>query len=335
MNSSFLSKKICLQALLSLAALCSSALSFSVAAQNNKAYPERAVKVIVGFQAGAATDTLARMTGQHLSSNMNQSFLVENKPGAATRIAMDALSKSSPDGYTLAVANAVTTVFPLMFNGMSFEPGKDFIPISLLGRSPSFIAIKSSLPVQNFKEFAQYAKGAKLSFGHPGNGTNPHIAGMALAKSLEMNVVDVAFKGNQPVTTAMASGEIDFAMLEYESARPLVERGLIRLLAVTEPKRYPVRPDIPTGREVGVTPEIEGLTPWFILLAPPETPVKIIESLNAEITQMMKQPEQQDRLLKIGIEQETSTPGEAAAYFLAHRQKVTKLLDQLNISIRN
>ncbi len=328
-------QKICLHAFVSLFALSFSALSFSVAAQNNKAYPERTVKVVVGFQAGAATDTLARMVGQYLSTNLNQSFLVENKPGAATRIAMDTLSKSSPDGYTLAVANAVTTVFPLMFNGMAFEPGKDFVPISLLGRSPSFIAIKSSLPVQNFKEFAQFAKGAKLSFGHPGNGTNPHIAGMALAKSLDMNVVDVAFKGNQPVTTAMATGEIDYAMLEYESARPLVERGLIRLLAVTEPRRYPARPDVPTGKEVGVTPEIEGLTPWFMLLAPPETPIKIIELLNSEITQMMKQPALQDRLLKIGIEQETSTSAQAAAYFLAHRQKVTTLLNQLKISIQN
>ena len=312
-----------------------SSIGFTAQAQSNKAYPDHPIKLIVGFQAGAATDSLARVIGQNLTTRLNQSLLIENKPGAATRIAMDALSKSSPDGYTLAVANAVTTVFPIMFNGMTFEPGKDFAPISLLGRSPSFIAVRSGLPVQSFKEFAQFAKGAKLSFGHPGNGTNPHIAGMALAKSLEMNVVDVAFKGNQPVTTAMAAGEIDYAMLEYESARPLVERGLIRLLAVTEPKRYPVRPDIPTGREVGVTDEIEGLTPWFVLLAPPETPKKIIELLNAEIAQMMKQPETQDRLLKIGIEQETSSPDGAAAYFLGHRQKVTKLLDQLKISIKN
>ena len=306
-----------------------------VQAQSAKTYPERPVKLIVGFQPGAATDTLARIIGLNLTPRLNQSFPVENKPGAATRIAMDALNKSLPDGYTLAVANAVTTLFPMMFNGMSFEPGNDFTPISLLGRSPSFIAIKSSLPAQNFKEFAQLAKGAKLSFGHPGNGTNPHIAGMALAKSLEMNIVDVSFMGNQPVTTAMAAGEIDFAMLEYESARPLVERGQIRLLAVTEAKRYPVRPDIPTGREVGVTPEIEGLTPWFILLAPPGTPSGVVGLLNAEIAQMMKQPETQERLLKIGIEQETSTPSEAAEYFLAHRRKVTKLLEQLNISIQN
>jgi len=150
-----------------------------------------------------------------------------------------------------------------------------------------------------------------------------------------MNVIDVAYKGNQPVTSAMAAGEIDYAMLEYESARPLVERGLIRLLAVTEPKRYPVRPDVPTGKEVGVTPEIEGLTPWFILLAPPETPAKIVSQLNTEIIHMMSQTETQERLLKIGIEQETSTPEQAAAYFLAHRKKVMKLLDELNIAIQN
>jgi len=139
--------------------LCLNGLSHGAQAQSDKAYPERPVKLFVGFQAGAATDTLARMIGQNLTSRLNQSIVIENKPGAATRIAMDALTKSPPDGYTLAVANAVTTLFPMMFNGMKFEPGKDFMPITLLGRSPSFIAIKSSLPVQNFKEFAQFAQG--------------------------------------------------------------------------------------------------------------------------------------------------------------------------------
>lgn len=309
--------------------------SFFAEAQTVKTYPERSVRVIVGFQAGAATDMLSRVISQQLGTRLNQSFVVENRPGAATRIAMDNLNKAQPDGYTLAVANAVTTMFPVMFEGMSFEPGKDFVPITLLGRSPSFIAIKSSLPAKDFKEFAAYAKGAKLSFGHPGNGTNPHIAGMALAKSLGINVVDVAFKGNQPVTTAMAAGEVDFAMLEYESARPLVERGLIRLLAVTEPKRYPVRPDIPTGAEVGVTSVIEGLTPWFVLLAPPDTPPNIVEQLNQEVRQILKQPEVQERLLKIGIEQDSSTQDQARAYFLAHREKALGLLKELNISIKN
>lgn len=307
----------------------------AVQAQSNLRYPERPVRLIVGFQAGASTDMLSRVLAQQLSLRLAQPFVVENKPGAATRIAMDALNKAAPDGYTLAVANAVTTTFGMMFEGMSFEPNKDFVPVTMLGRAPSFVAIKSTLPVKDYKEFAAYARGAKLSFAHPGNGTNPHIAGLALAQSLGMNVIDIAYKGNQPVSTAMAAGEVDFAMLEYETARPLLERGAIRLLAITEPKTYPLKPEIPTGKEVGITMEIEGLTPWFVLLAPPGTPASVVEVLNREVRDILKQPQVKEKLLNMGVEPDSSTPEEAAAYFLAHRQKVTALLKKLNISIKN
>ena len=315
--------------------MLSTLLTQTVCAQNSSLYPERPVRLLVGFQAGAATDTLARIIGQHLSERLKQTFVVENKPGAATRIAMEALSKASPDGYTLAVANAVTTVFPTMFVGMSFEPNKDFVPITLLGRSPSFVAVKASLPATTYQEFVAYAKGAKLAFGHPGNGTNPHVAGVALGKSLGIDLVEVPFKGNQPVAAAMAAGEIDYAMLEYESARPLVERGAIKLLAVTEPKRYSLRPEISTGREVGMTLEIEGLTPWFILLAPPGLPASVVSLLNREVREILKISDVQERLLKIGIEPESSTTVEAANYFMAHRAKMNTLLERLQISIKN
>jgi hypothetical protein len=315
--------------------LLSSLLTQTVCAQNSSLYPERPVRLLVGFQAGAATDTLARIIGQHLSERLKQTFVIENKPGAATRIAMEALSKASPDGYTLAVANAVTTMFPTMFVGMSFEPNKDFVPITLLGRSPSFVAVKASLPAATYQEFVAFAKGAKLAFGHPGNGTNPHVAGVALGKSLGIDLVEVPFKGNQPVAAAMAAGEIDYAMLEYESARPLVERGAIKLLAVTEPKRYSLRPEISTGREVGMTLEIEGLTPWFILLAPPGLPASVVSLLNREVREILKISDVQERLLKIGIEAESSTTAEAANYFMAHRAKMNTLLERLQISIKN
>jgi len=315
--------------------LLSSLLTQTVYAQNSSLYPERPVRLLVGFQAGAATDTLARIIGQHLTERLKQTFVIENKPGAATRIAMEALSKASPDGYTLAVANAVTTMFPTMFVGMSFEPNKDFVPITLLGRSPSFVAVKASLPTTSYQEFVAYAKGAKLAFGHPGNGTNPHVAGVALGKSLGIDLVEVPFKGNQPVAAAMAAGEIDYAMLEYESARPLAERGAIKLLAVTEPKRYSLRPEISTGREVGMTLEIEGLTPWFILLAPPGLPAPVVSLLNREVREILKISDVQERLLKIGIEAESSTTAEAEDHFMAHRAKMNTLLERLQISIKN
>lgn len=307
----------------------------SAQAQTTVNYPDRSVRMLVGFQAGASTDTLARVISAQLSLRLGQPFVVENKPGAATRIAMDTLSKAAPDGYTLAVANAVTTVFPLMFDGISFEPGRDFVPITMLGRAPSFLAVRIGLPVRDFKEFAQYAKGAKLSFAHPGNGTNPHIAGLALAQSLGVDVVEVPYKGNQPIATALAAGEIDYAMLEFESARPLLERGAIRILAVTEPNRFSLQPLVPTGQEVGITQEIESLTPWFILLAPPGTPAQTVAILNREVVEVLKMPQIQEKLLSIGVEPFSTSQQAASAYFLAHRNKIINLLPKLGVSIKN
>jgi len=327
-----------LHSMRALSKLCA-ATSLCIAAIPNtyaqSTYPDRPVRMIVGFQAGASTDTLARLLSQHLSVRLKQPFVVENKPGAATRIAMETLRKAAPDGYTIAVANAVTATFPIMFPGMQFDPGKQFVAVTMLGRAPSFITIKASLPVRTYKEFTEYAKDKKLAFGHPGNGTNPQIAGLALAQAMGAAVIDVPYKGNQPVAAAMKSGDIDYAMLEYQSVAPLLASSSVRLLAVTEPKRFPTQPDVPTGKEVGVTSEIEGLTPWFVLMTPAGTPSPIIDRLNKELREILQLPEVKERLATIGVETEFSSSAEATAYFLAHRQKITSLLKKLNLSITN
>lgn len=308
---------------------------FTMNASANERYPDRSVRVIVGFQAGASTDTVARLISQQLGERLNQSFVVENKPGAATRIAMDALRKAPSDGYVLAVATAVVTLFPVMFNDTQFEPGQDFVPISILGRSPSFLVVRSGLPIKNYQEFKDYAKKNKMSMAHPGNGTNPHLAGLALARALDTSVVDVAYKGSQPVSTALAAGEIDFALLEYEPVRPLLDRGAIRVLAVTEPNRFPLQPDVPTGRELGMPMEIESLTPWYALLAPAGTPVDIIKLLNAQVTSILQTPAIQDRLLKVGIDPMPGTLEDATKQFKTHRQRVLVLLEKLGVSLKN
>lgn len=314
--------------------------SLSIHAQTNASnssthYPDKPVRVILGFPSGAVTDTLTRTVAQQLGQKLNQQFVVENKPGAATRIAMETMQKSPADGYTIAVGNAVVSTFGLMFDGMSFDPGKEFVPISMLGRSPSFLAVRGNMPVKNYEEFKTFAKGAKLSVGHPGNGTNPHIAGAALARSLGVDAVEIAFKGGTPLATALASGDIDFAMVDYQSTRGLVDKGAIKLLAVTEPKRFSQRPDIPTGKELGILPEIEGLTPWFILMAPAGTPKPVIDRLNHEVRAIMSSPEMTQKMGPLGLEPDSSTPEQAGAYFLSHRKKIEGLLSQLNISIKN
>lgn len=313
-----------------LAALC-------LATPASAEYPERPVRMVVGLQAGASTDALARVVAKSLGERLGQQVIVDNKPGAATRVGVENVVKAAPDGYTIGVANAVTTAFPLMFDGVPFAPGKDFVPITLLGRAPSFLAVRQSLPVKNVAEFVAYAKAntGKLTFGQGGNGSNPHLAALALMKSIGVTAVSVPYKGNAPTALALASGEVDFAMLDYPSVRPMVERGAVRLLAVTEPKRMSAHPEVPTGVEAGLTRGIEGMTVWFMLFAPAGTPAPVVSLLNRHVAEILNSKEARQSLATMGIEPEASSPAETTAYFQLQRDKLAVLVRDLNLSLKN
>ncbi len=299
-------------------------------------YPDRPVKLVLGFAPGGATDQLARVLGRQLSDRLGQPVVVENKPGAATRIGMDTVRKAPADGYTIGLATAVTTAFPLMFEGEGFAPGKDFAPITMLGRAPSFVVVRQDLPAKDYAGFVAYGKSSgKLTLGHPGNGSNPHIAGLALARAAGMPVTAVPYKGTSPTAVAVGSGEVDFAMLEYAVARPMIEAGRVRLLAVTEPQRSKMRPQVPTGRELGITSDVEGLTPWFLMLAPAGTPQPVIDTLNKHLREILAKADVREQLAAVGIEPETGTPAEATSYFNDQRARITRLASELKLSLRN
>lgn len=301
------------------------------------AYPERSVRVIVGVAPGAGTDSVARLLATHLGSRLGKPFVVENKTGAATRIAMDEVVRAAGDGYTIGIANAVVTSFPLMFDNFPFVPGKDFVPVSMLGRVPSFLAIKSTLPVRTVAEFVAYAKAnnGRMNFGHAGNGTNTQIAALILQKSLGMSATGVAYKGNSQVALALGVGEVDFALLDYQTVRPMVEKGLVRLLAVTEPRRFPLLPDVPTAVEAGLTRELEGVTPWFMMVMPAGTPQEVIQLLSRHVGEIMKLPDVQQTLRNIAVEAETGTPAQASDYFQEQRDNLTRQVRAFGLSLKN
>ena len=300
-------------------------------------YPQRPVRMIVGLQAGASTDALARQIARKLSERLGPPFLVENKPGAATRIGMEAVAHAPADGYTLGVANAVTANFSMMFDNFGFVPGRDFTPIAILGRAPSYLAVRATLPAKNVQEFVAYAKAnsSKLTFGHGGTGSNPHLSALTLARSLGVQGIEVPCKGNPPSAVGLAGGEVDFAMLDYPSVRPLVERGSVRLLAVAEPKRVALTPDVPTSGEQGLTREIDGMTPWFMLVAPPGTPAPVVALLNQQVNEVLKAPDVQQTLLGLGIEPEPGTAGQAQTYFIQQRERMERLAREHKVSLKS
>ncbi len=317
--------------------LCAATLALLLAPAAWADYPERPTRVLVGVQAGASTDALARTVARKLADRLGQPFVVENKPGAATRISMEAVARAPADGYTLGIANAVTTSFPLMFDDFPFAPGKDFIPVSILGRAPSYLAVRATLPVKNAREFAAYARAntGKLTYGQGGTGSNPHLAALTLVRTLGVQAIEVPYKGNAPAAVALAAGEIDFALLEYPSVRPLVEAGKVRLLAVTEPQRVALTPDVPTSGEQGLSRELDGLTPWFMLVAPPGTPTAVVALLNRHVNEILKQAEVQQSLVAAGIATEGTSPAEAQTYFLKQREGVERMARDFKLSLRN
>lgn len=324
------SRRRACQALAALACPAASALQAA-----GPAYPERPVRLVLGFQPGGATDALARLLAQKLGDRMGQPFVVDNRPGAATRIGMEAVQKASSDGYTIGLATAVTTTFPLMFDGVSFAPGKDFTPIGMLGRAPSFLIVRRGLAAQDFRSLVELGKaGGRLSFSHPGNGSNPHIACLALAQAQGMNVTAVPYKGTQPAALAVATGETDFALLEHASVRPVQQRGDVRMLAVNEPQRSPLQPAVPSAREAGLPRDIEGLTPWFMLIAPNGTPAAVAQTLNRQVSEILALPEVREHAAALGIEPETGSGEQATAYFNEQRARIARMVGELNLSLK-
>jgi tripartite-type tricarboxylate transporter receptor subunit TctC len=297
-------------------------------------FPNKPMRILLGFAAGAATDTMARAVAQGLNTRLGQPVVVENRPGASTRIAMEAVQKADADGYTLGLAAAVTTAFPLMFDGVTFAPGKEFVPIAMLARAPMFLAVRKDFPAKDFKEFAEYAKGRSITFGHQGKGGNPHIAGLALGRSVGAKVVEVPYRGGGPIATALGANDVDYAMLEYAAVRSMVDAGLVRLLLVTEPKRTSLQPDIPSLREANATQEVEGLCPWFMLIAPAETPKPILTLLGKELDQVVETEAYKTMLVANGVDADRRNTEEATRYFLEQRTRVGKLAADLGIDLK-
>ena len=301
-------------------------------------YPERSVQMVVSVQAGGSTDTAARVIAQKLSERLGQPFLIENKPGAATRIGTEHVMKAKPDGYILGYFFGISGLYQLMFDNYApLQPGKDFEAITLATRAPSFLAVNAALPIKNAADFIAYARANndKISFGHSGNASTPNLAAQVLLKSIGVKGLGVPYKGNVPTVTAIAAGDINFGVVDYTAARPMVDRGMVRLIAVMEPKRSALQPNIPTTAEAGLTTAADGITPWTILVAPPGTPPAVIATLNKHMVEILKMPDVQERLRSVGVDLEGSTPTQATAAYLAERQKMTAIVRDLGISLKN
>ncbi|HEX4411331.1 MAG TPA: tripartite tricarboxylate transporter substrate binding protein [Xanthobacteraceae bacterium] len=313
-------RKILLGVALGFWAIALSAMAFAAD------YPNRPVRVVVGFSAGSGVDVLARVVAQKLSDTMGQAFVIENRPGAGSNIGTRYAASAGPDGYTLFVATVANAINATLYRNLEFDFLKDFSPIILAGTAPNFLVVKPSLPAQTVADFIQLAKSKPktLTLGSSGNGTVVQMAGAMFRKRSNADLVPVPFKGGPEATSALLGGQIDSLFAISSTVLPHISAGTLRALAVTSRERSAVLPQIPTLNESGM-PGFEAVT-WFGFTAPTGTPRDIIDLLNAEIGKILAMPDVRETLAKQGIDVARGTPDQFATYMQAEFPKWKELV---------
>lgn len=307
-------------------ALCASA---GVAlAQSN--YPVKPIRMVIALAPGGGVDTSGRMLGQRFTDAWGQAVVSENRPGAGGTIATELVARAAPDGYTLLMTSAGHAITPGMYK-LSFDPVKDFAPISLFVLSPSVLAVHPSVPVKTVKELIAFTKARpkQILFSSSGNGSGQHLAMELLNRMAGIELVHVPYKGTAPSITDIVGGRISVTAASSISTLPHVRTGRLRALAVCAAKRSTSVPDLPTVAEAGV-PGF-AVDQWYALFAPAGTPRDIVLKLQGEIAKMVADPPTRERLLSMGLDPVGSAPDEFAAYVKAETAKWGKLVREAGI----
>ena len=280
------------------AALCG--VAPTAAAQG--AYPNRPVKIIIGFGPGSGTDILARMLAEELRLALGQPFVVDNRPGASAQIAASAVAKSPADGYTLMLtSNSSHSVNPHMFKKLPYDPIADFTPIGGIAYFPFILAVNSSLPVRTPQEFVTYAQAQKGNINYAYGTPTVQIPAEALNRLKQLGATGIPYKSSPGALTDVVGGQAQFLVVDLASARPHLQSGRLRALAVTTSKRTALAPDLPTIEESLQLRDFD-LAAWTGLFGPAGLPREVQEKLSVTLQQILAKPEVRERILASGAE---------------------------------
>ena len=264
-----------------------------------QAYPSRAVRMIVGFAAGGPTDITARLIGQSLSERLGQQFIIENRPGAGSNLAVEAVVRAPADGYTLLVAGATNAVNATLYEKLSFNFIRDIAPVAGMIRVPLLMEVHPSLPATTVPEFIAYAKAnpGKINMGSGGNGTTLHVSGELFKMMTGVSMLHVPYRGAGPMLIDLLAGQMQVTFDPMPSSIEHVRAGRLRALAVTTAMRSEALPDVPPVGDF--VPGFEAST-WYGVGAPRDTPDEIIDKLNKEINAALADPKIKARLADLG-----------------------------------
>jgi len=317
------------QALTAIAAAAAAPL----AAHAQAGYPERPVSIVVGYSAGGAVDAVARTLGQALSRDLHQNFLIDNKPGAGTNIAVKYVIDAKPDGYTLLMAANALAANMALYKPQPFDAEKDLVPVSLIGRVPVVIAANAAAPYSSIQQLiaAARAKPNSVAFATPGNGSTPHMAAELFAHAAGIDLMHVPYKGGAQAITDVVGGQVPLLAMNALEVKPMAASGKLKVLAVLSPQRSPIFPDVPTIAESG----FKGFeaSVWYALMAPARTPAAIVDKLHAEVQKALASPEVRERMTAVGGEVIPGSRQMLAQLLHSERQRYEKLVHDAHITV--
>jgi len=286
-------------------------------------YPSRPVHIVVGYPAGGSPDIIGRLVGQWLSERLNQQFIVDNRPGAASNIGTEIAAKASPDGYTLFVAVSTNAVNATLYTNLNFNFIRDLAPVAGIGRTPFVMVLNPSFPAKILPEFIAYAKAnpRKIDMASQGMGTTPHVCGELLKAMTGVDFVHVPYRGN--LMPDLLAGQVQFYFSPMAQAIELIKDGRLRALGVTTATRVDALPAVPAIAEF-----VPGYvaTGWYGICAPTGTPAAIIDRLNSEIIAGVAAPDLQARFLALGVEPMPMTAAEFGKFIADETEKWARVI---------
>ncbi|QWE17510.1 tripartite tricarboxylate transporter substrate binding protein [Polynucleobacter sp. AP-Nino-20-G2] len=293
------------------------ATAFTANAQTSSNWPDKSIKIIVGYSAGGATDVLTRLVAVKMSNTLGQPIVVENRPGANSNVGAELVARAPADGYTLYAFSIANTINMSLYPKLGYDAIKDFEPIGMIAKIPNILVVNPSLPIKSVADYVRYAKESKdgVTFASSGSGSSIHLSGEMFKMQAKIQMLHIPYKGSAPAVTDLLGGQVDSMFDNTPSALPHVQSGKLRAIAVTSAQRSPSVPDVPTLAESGY-PNFD-VQSWFALVAPAGTPKPIIDKLNSALNKALTAPDVRQRLQELAATPEPGTPEKMRDFSIA------------------
>lgn len=298
-------------------------------------WPDKPVRWIVPFPPGGAMDRIARILGEQAGKRLNGRFVIENKPGAGGNIGSDLVAKAPADGYTLLITSIGMVTNQPLYGKLSYDPQKDFAPVSMLAVVPNVLVVNQTLPaVKSVADLVAAARRepGKLNYASAGNGTSIHLAGEMFGSLAKVELTHIPYKGSGPAVGDLLGGQVNLMFDSITSAKPHIESGKLRPLGLTTATRSPALPDVPTLAEAGV-PGYD-LSPWFTVFVPAGTPPSIIDKIHRVFSETMQRPDVRAQFDAIGAQIIDAGPAETAQRLTREGAMWTRLIQERGIRLQ-